>query len=166
VIRAAIKKLADRAKIVLLQNEDLKNEAVYAWSDYVNKTAVNHHLVRVKVAGYPKLENFPHRVTERLPLDFIKCLEVKGKTGDFNTIVSRYDGDMPSVWWNFRRRKTPAAVQIDAAILEGIKQDVLSDGIINNIGPLETSVLPQAIESQTKAFYGPTKSEIYIEKVK
>jgi hypothetical protein len=169
VIMAAIESLYYRTQEVLYRNEDVKKEAVYAWLDYdLNKNPINHHLVRVKIDGYPSREDFPHRVTKREWLDFWKCSEVTGTTGSFKTTVSRYDGDIPSLWWNFRRTKN----KLDSAVLDqhkqnikAIKDDILSDGRLSNAAALE-DVLKDAIESITIGTYGPEKSNIGITKEK
>jgi hypothetical protein len=82
--------------------------------------------------------------------------------------VSRYDSDLPSVWWNFRFRRQAGAAQFDPAVLSQVinkihqnKSQVTSDNNAN----VSTLLSNYAINIRTRGYYGPNKSQIKIERM-
>lgn len=160
--RKRIKQVADKAKEVINNNDPVKNELVYCWNDVKPGTRTNngvYHLVRVKIEGYPKLEDFPYIVQTREYANFLICKEVKGQLeGSFTITVSRYDTDLPGFWWKMRRRQLGEGAPQD---LSGIESTIMTSGQGDG-----GAALSYAIESKTRGTYGPAKSQITITREK
>jgi hypothetical protein len=153
----------------------LKNEAVYGWSsrnwdDVGNPNFQNnYHLVRARVDQYLPFNQFPYIAQRRHLWGLLKCWWVLGQTsGSMNFSVSRYDSDLPSVWWNFRFRRQAGAAQFDPAVLSQVinkihqnKSQVTSDNNAN----VSTLLSNYAINIRTRGYYGPNKSQIKIERM-
>jgi hypothetical protein len=154
----------------------LKNEAVYGWSsknwdDLSNPNFQDtYHLARVRVERYLPFSQFPYLEEKRDWIaGLLKCWYVRGQTsGNMDFSVSRYDSDLPSVWWNFRFRKQAGAAQFPIATLNQIinaihqnNSQVTSD-YDANVSNLLSSY---AINSKTRGYYGPNKSQIQIERM-
>lgn len=158
-----IKAFADKVDTLLTQNEDLKNEAIYAWKDKDEFC----HLVKAGIGGYPSLEDFPYLVQTREWLNFLKCLRVKGETeGELEMVASRYSQDMPGGFWKMQYRKNPAFPDFEGfeeSKLEAIVKDIQQDGKIDTTRTDVDNLLDNyAIASETKVHFGPEKKEIYL----
>jgi hypothetical protein len=148
---------------------DLRNKIVYAWKDAPageGKSQLSH-LVSVEITGYPDSTKLPHIGVGGATKN---CLVLQDYKGSFLLTTSRYDQDIPLPQWNLRRRKYglfPGGEEFPPGYVAKIAEDVQDNGKIDTYGDYVNSILYNfAITSQTKAYYGPEKSDIYIEKVK
>jgi hypothetical protein len=178
--RDQIKQFADTAENIIAHNYATKCQLAYCWNDVVpGKIPLqnNHvyHFINVQIDGFPAtISDYPTPVLSVKKgwswlgsLGDRHCTSIKGQVrGNLTVSVSRYDTDLPVLWWTFRRRKTVAQNPADMRTrMESIRNDIMSDGIVNDPNAVAV-VNDSAISSASKAFWGPRKNDVKLERIK
>jgi hypothetical protein len=169
-LKNIIQTFAQDVDTIINRNCELRNDLIYAWQDrpLPGESSGRSHVARAKLEGYPTNEHFPHLVQTREWGGMVKKLTLVDASGNFILSADTYAADIPTAWWNMRFRKNPAEKDFaDKAKLAAIVSDIQTDGKADATKTDVDNLLSgYGISSASHGYYGPTKPEIYIEKVK